>query len=130
MSVGLLCCWAVDPKGIRVPGRGFGDHLENDVVFEYDDKPDSAKHFLGSGLKERLSAGGCALEAWMALPSLPRSGRSSVALYRHGRHRKFKKKPEESRETALNPAEVDAIQQWIRQNNPTLDQIDSRAAAR
>jgi hypothetical protein len=52
------------------------------------------------------------------------------ALYRHGRHWKFKKKPEESRETALNPAEVDAIQQWIRQNNPTLDQIDSRAASR
>jgi hypothetical protein len=52
------------------------------------------------------------------------------ALYRHGRHWKFKKKPEESRDTALNPAEVDAIQQWIRQNNPTLDQIDSRAAAR
>ena len=52
------------------------------------------------------------------------------ALYRHGRHWKFKKKPEESRETALNPAEVDAIQQWIRQTNPTLDQIDSRAASR
>ena len=52
------------------------------------------------------------------------------ALYRHGHHWKFKKKAEESRETALNPAEVDAIQQWIRQNNPTLDQIDSRAASR
>jgi Protein of unknown function (DUF1353) len=52
------------------------------------------------------------------------------ALYRHGRHWKFKKKAEESRETALNPAEVDAIQQWIRQNNPTLDQIDSRADAK
>jgi len=28
------------------------------------------------------------------------------ALYRHGRHWKYKKKPEESRHTALNPAEV------------------------
>jgi hypothetical protein len=52
------------------------------------------------------------------------------ALYRHGRHWKFKNKPEdESRSTAVNPAEVDAIQQWIRQTNPTLDQIDSRAAS-
>jgi hypothetical protein len=53
------------------------------------------------------------------------------ALYRHGRHWKQKKKTEdESRTTAVNPAEVDAIQQWIRQTNPTLDQIDSRAASR
>jgi hypothetical protein len=53
------------------------------------------------------------------------------ALYRHGRHWKLKKKrEEESRSTAVNPAEVDAIQQWIRQTNPTLDQIDSRAASR
>jgi len=53
------------------------------------------------------------------------------ALYRHGRHWKQKKQSgDESRSTAVNPAEVDAIQQWIRQTNPTLDQIDSRAAAR
>jgi hypothetical protein len=30
----------------------------------------------------------------------------------------------------VNPAEVDAIQQWIRQTDPTLDQIDTRAASR
>ena len=52
------------------------------------------------------------------------------ALYRHGRHWKFRKKTEESRATAVDPGEVDAIQQWVRQNDPTLDQIDSRAAAR
>jgi hypothetical protein len=52
------------------------------------------------------------------------------ALYRHGRHWKFKKKPEDSRATAVDPAEVDAIQQWIRQNNPSLDQIESRAETR
>lgn len=55
----------------------------------------------------------------------------AIHLYRHGRHWKLKKKPEEeSRTTAVNPAEVDAIQQWIRQTNPTLDEIDSRAASR
>jgi len=52
------------------------------------------------------------------------------ALYRHGRHWKSQKKPEDqSRSTAVNPAEVDAIQQWIRNNDPTLDQIDERAAS-
>ena len=52
------------------------------------------------------------------------------ALYRHGRHWKFKQKPEQSRSTAVDPAEVDAIQQWIRQNNPTLDQIEAKADAK
>ncbi len=61
------------------------------------------------------------------------------ALYRHGRHWKFSIKeaqaatPEDAnppRATAVNPEEVDAIQQWIRQNNPTLDQIESRAEAK
>jgi hypothetical protein len=52
------------------------------------------------------------------------------ALYRHGRHWKFKKKAEESRDTVVNPSEVDAIQQWIKQNNPTLDQIEIRADAK
>ena len=150
------------------------------VIFLYDDKLHSAKHFLGSGFEERLNVRDCRLEAWLALPSpalwpffggpfegkyrnasvlhdvaydqknrpwqqvdrmfydaMRCSGVGAVeaktfyfALYRHGRYWKFKEKPEESRETALNLAEVDAIQQWIRQNNPTLDQIDSRAAAR
>ncbi len=55
------------------------------------------------------------------------------ALYRHGRHWKFKTKPataEAPRATAVDPGEVGAIQQWIRQNNPTLDQIESRAEAK
>jgi hypothetical protein len=54
------------------------------------------------------------------------------ALYRHGRHWKSatKRPDDDSRSTAVDPAEVDAIQQWIRQTDPTLDQIDSRAALR
>src|SRR5882724_9715874 len=46
------------------------------------------------------------------------------ALYRHGRHWKLKQKPEELRTTAVDPAEVNAIEEWIKQNNPTLDQIE------
>jgi hypothetical protein len=64
------------------------------------------------------------------------------ALLRFGRHWKFTVKkakpvlpdssrdllnPQEPRSTTLDPNEVGAIQQWIRQNNPTLDQIESRA---
>ena len=52
------------------------------------------------------------------------------ALYRHGRHWKLKKKKEELRSTAVDPGEVNAIQQWIRQNDPTLDQIESRVDAK
>jgi hypothetical protein len=61
------------------------------------------------------------------------------ALLRFGRHWKFsvkKAKPvlpessgellQEPRSTTMDPAEVGAIQQWIRQNDPTLDQIESR----
>ena len=62
------------------------------------------------------------------------------SLLRFGRHWKFsvkKAKPvlpdsspdllsREPRTTTLDPSEVDAIQQWIRKNNPTLDQIESR----
>jgi hypothetical protein len=62
------------------------------------------------------------------------------ALLRFGRHWKFsikKAKPvlpdssedlvnREPRTTTLDPNEVNAIQQWIRQNDPTLDQIESR----
>jgi hypothetical protein len=32
----------------------------------------------------------------------------------------------EPRSTTVDPADVGAIQQWIRQNNPSLDQIESR----
>jgi Protein of unknown function (DUF1353) len=66
------------------------------------------------------------------------------ALLRFGRHWKFfvkKAKPvlpdssrdllnREPRTTTVDPAEVDAIQQWIRQNDPTLDQIESRVDAK
>ncbi len=51
------------------------------------------------------------------------------ALYHRGRHWKFKKKDEELRSTAINPAEVDAIQDWIKKEDPSLDQIESRAEA-
>jgi hypothetical protein len=62
------------------------------------------------------------------------------ALLRFGRHWKFtvkKAKPvlpessealtREPRTTTVDPNDVNAIQQWIRQNDPTLDQIESRA---
>ena len=53
------------------------------------------------------------------------------ALYRHGRHWKRQKTSEEdTRATVVDPAEVNAIQDWVRENDPSLDQIDSRAAAR
>ena len=67
------------------------------------------------------------------------------SLLRFGRHWKFSVKkarpvlpdssrdlvnPQEPRSTAVDPNEVGAIQQWIRQNNPTLDQIESRADAK
>src|SRR5256885_2349862 len=62
------------------------------------------------------------------------------SLLRFGWHWKFsvkKAKPvlpdsssdllkHEPRTTTLDPSEVDTVQQWIRQNNPTLDQIESR----
>ena len=61
------------------------------------------------------------------------------SLLRFGRHWKFsvkKAKPvlpessealvNEPRSTTVDPGEVNAIQQWIRQNDPTLDQIESR----
>lgn len=62
------------------------------------------------------------------------------ALYRFGRHWKFEARkaqpfqpddvPEEaeaSRATAVNPEEVNAIEQWVRQQDPSLGQIESRA---
>jgi hypothetical protein len=67
------------------------------------------------------------------------------ALLRFGRHWKFTVKkakpvlpdssrdlvnPQEPRSTTLDPNEVGAIQQWIRQNNPSLDQIESRVDAK
>lgn len=66
------------------------------------------------------------------------------SLYRFGRHWKFSikrakavkpnlKEPSESveapRATAVSPEEVDAIQQWVRENNPSLKQIEARVDA-
>lgn len=48
-------------------------------------------------------------------------------LYSRGRHWKFWKKPEVTRTSAITPADVDAIQQWIKQNNPSLNQIEAKA---
>lgn len=65
------------------------------------------------------------------------------ALLRFGRHWKFsvkKARPvlpdssgeliREPRSTTVDPGEVGAIQEWIRQNDPSLDQIESRADAK
>ena len=55
------------------------------------------------------------------------------ALYRHGRHWKTaRKRPRKTDElTAMDPTEVNAIQDWVREKpDPELDQIDSRSAAR
>jgi hypothetical protein len=61
------------------------------------------------------------------------------ALYRHGRHWKFsvkKAKPVEPgeitevrRATPITAGEVDAAEQWIKENNPTLKQIEAKADA-
>jgi hypothetical protein len=66
------------------------------------------------------------------------------SLLRFGRHWKFsvkKAKPvlpdstpellsREPRTTTVDPSEVGVIQQWIRQNDPSLDQIESRVDAK
>jgi Protein of unknown function (DUF1353) len=60
------------------------------------------------------------------------------ALYRHGHHWKHPVRralaaqpsdlaPLAERATAVDPEEVDAIQKWIENNNPSLDQIEERA---
>ena len=53
------------------------------------------------------------------------------ALRRHGRHWKHRQAlPVDngpSRATAINPGEVSEIQDWIRTNDPSLDQIEARA---
>jgi len=66
------------------------------------------------------------------------------SLYKFGRHWKFSIKraqaanpnsaqPPESektpRATAVNPGEVNAVESWIRNANPSLDQIEARAGA-
>jgi hypothetical protein len=53
------------------------------------------------------------------------------ALLRHGRHWKHKQAlpldAAPARQTAVNPGEVDEIQKWIRETDPDLEQIQSRA---
>ncbi len=60
------------------------------------------------------------------------------ALYRHGNHWKHPIRrateaqlsdiaPRAERTTAVDPGEVDAIQKWIESNDPSLDQIETRA---
>lgn len=66
------------------------------------------------------------------------------SLYKFGRHWKFAIKrakavkpnstelaenEEPLRATAVSPREVDAIQQWVKTNNPSLNQIEARADA-
>jgi hypothetical protein len=63
------------------------------------------------------------------------------ALSRHGRHWQHPIRrataaqpsdlaPPAERATTVDPDEVDAIQKWIEENNPSLEQIDERALAR
>ncbi len=56
------------------------------------------------------------------------------ALRRHGRHWKHRQAiPVETgpqRSTAVTPAEVNEIQDWVNKNDPSLDQIEGRAAGR
>jgi hypothetical protein len=61
------------------------------------------------------------------------------ALVRHGRHWNFSIKKAQAlepgddaeirRATPVKPADVDAMQQWVRENDPSLKQIEARAAA-
>ncbi|HEV2096911.1 MAG TPA: DUF1353 domain-containing protein [Chthoniobacterales bacterium] len=63
------------------------------------------------------------------------------ALYRFGRHWKFhaqmaeplvspeREEPNVNRKTTVEPSDVDVIQRWIRENDPSLGQIESRASA-
>jgi uncharacterized protein DUF1353 len=61
------------------------------------------------------------------------------ALYRHGHHWKHPIRrataaqpsdlaPRAERATAVDPGEVDVIQTWIENNDPSLDQIETRAS--
>ncbi len=56
------------------------------------------------------------------------------ALRRHGRHWKHRQAlPVETgapRPSAVSPQEVDEIQQWIKTNDPNLEQIETRAEGR
>lgn len=53
------------------------------------------------------------------------------ALVRHGRHWKHRQavpvQPAPARSTAVSPGEVREIQDWVRANDPSIDQIQARA---
>ncbi|MDQ6938652.1 MAG: DUF1353 domain-containing protein [Verrucomicrobiota bacterium] len=52
------------------------------------------------------------------------------ALVRHGRHWKYHQGPAEAnptRASAVSPADIDEIQEWVRSNDPDLNQIRARA---
>jgi uncharacterized protein DUF1353 len=55
------------------------------------------------------------------------------ALVRHGRHWKHRRATlahePPPRPTAVSPADVSEIQQWVEKNDPSLDEIESHAAA-
>ncbi len=55
------------------------------------------------------------------------------ALRRHGRHWKHRQalpvQTGPARSSAVNPAELDEVEQWIRAHDPNLEQIETRAAA-
>jgi hypothetical protein len=56
------------------------------------------------------------------------------SLKRHGRHWKHRQalpvEENPARSTAVAPREVTEIQDWVKQNDPSLEQIDARATAR
>ncbi len=52
------------------------------------------------------------------------------SLVRHGRHWKLRHQPAEvnpTRASAVSPADIDEIQEWVRSNDPDLNQIRARA---
>ena len=54
------------------------------------------------------------------------------ALVRHGRHWKHRQAvavSRPSRDTVVSPGEVNEIQEWVRSNDPSLDQIKVRAVS-
>lgn len=53
------------------------------------------------------------------------------ALVRHGKHWKFRGGPTDvnpPRASAVSPTDLDEIQEWVRANDPSLNQIRARAA--
>jgi hypothetical protein len=51
------------------------------------------------------------------------------SLVRHGRHWKSPRAPAAESNERPKPADVEQVQEWIRSNDPTLEQLDARAAS-